>query len=293
MTLQSSPLAKTCCEGWACDLRDGAPDWDIGGKARGILSMMSANLATPEGIVLHPALARQAARPGDTCGVEARRFDKVLDGVWALFADRAAGGLAIRSSASIEDGIAFSHAGAFDSVLGVTNRAAFGTAVRRVAISAGRPWPGSDEVNMPILVQPMIAAQVSAVMFDCDPVTGDHSVRVIECTEGGCERIVAGEAVGRVLVNKITNTFAADCETPLVSFLSGRLDELARCASLAATATGRPTDLELCWTEAGTLVVLQCRPVTALPDARSRNDLGEPGAAMRRALMKIARQLSD
>jgi phosphohistidine swiveling domain-containing protein len=120
--------------------------------------------------------------------------------------------MAVRSSALEEDGKRFSHAGQYESVLGVS-AADLGVAVRTcwasyhgarvVAYRAGVVTPGA----MAVLVQEMVDARTAGVLFTTNPVTGSWREMAIEAVWGLGEPLVGGVVMpDRYLVRRPRRT---------------------------------------------------------------------------------------
>jgi len=120
--------------------------------------------------------------------------------------------MAVRSSALDEDGKVQSHAGQYESVLGV-EPAGLGQAVRHcwasyhgaraVAYRGGKVTPGA----MAVLVQEMVDARTAGVMFTVNPVTGSWREMAIEAVWGLGEPLVGGLVVpDRYLVRRPRRT---------------------------------------------------------------------------------------
>lgn len=114
--------------------------------------------------------------------------------------------LAVRSSASVEDGADHSFAGQFETVLGVRadDVEALGRAIVAVASSAGSLRAtayraanssdgASDGVRMSVIVQEMVDPEVAGVAFSVDPVTAQPDVAVVSAVLGLGEGLVSGE----------------------------------------------------------------------------------------------------
>ena len=108
--------------------------------------------------------------------------------------------MAVRSSTVDEDGAQASFAGQHDSYLNVCGPQAVTEAVQRCWASAlteravhYRQQHGlSTEVGVAVLIQQLIRADVSAVVFSADPRTGDRDQIVINATWGLGESLVGG-----------------------------------------------------------------------------------------------------
>lgn len=130
--------------------------------------------------------------------------------------------LAVRSSASAEDGASASFAGQFASILGVevderldalwaAIRAvwASGTSAHAQAYAAGHSAP----IRMGVLVQALVPARAAGVAFSMDPVSGDRSLAVVSAVYGLGELLVSGESDAdtfRVSVDAVTAQAIAD-----------------------------------------------------------------------------------
>jgi pyruvate,water dikinase len=121
--------------------------------------------------------------------------------------------VAVRSSAAAEDTAQFSFAGMFESFLNVHGEAAllrrikecwastFGARVLFYRLKQGMP----AEMPVAVIVQRMIDAGKSGVMFTVDPATRDRSRMVIEAAWGLGEVVVGGRVTpDRYVVDKET-----------------------------------------------------------------------------------------
>lgn len=217
--------------------------------------------------------------------------------------------VAVRSSAVDEDGAGASFAGVYETFLNVIGAAAVVEAVQRCRASAADPRVGeyrrqrgiSGEAAVAVLVQELVTADASAVVFTADPVTRDRERVVINATWGLGEALVGGVVNPDVFVvakapgggpgeiiehragRKETMTVAvpggtADVGVPRALASVPCLDDGAVLAAaglaLELEATlGHACDVECAWA-GGRLYLLQCRPVTTLensPGPEERN----------------------
>ncbi|HWG83966.1 MAG TPA: PEP/pyruvate-binding domain-containing protein [Deinococcales bacterium] len=201
--------------------------------------------------------------------------------------------LAVRSSAVDEDGEGASFAGQLETVLGVRGLdgllAAVGTcrasavAPRVLEYRRGRGLPGA--APMAVLVQVLVAADVSLVAFSANPVTGARGEVVINASWGLGESIVGGtttpdcfvvrgeRVVERRVGSKERMTIVApggSREVPVPRLLrelpalyDEQVLEVARLAATLESANGWPVDIE-CAFKGAELYLLQCRPITSL-----------------------------
>lgn len=230
-----------------------------GAKARSALQLRRLGLPTPRSRILSYAAAARVAtgHPGSVSRLRSalpRHFDL-------------AGGLAVRSSADVEDGSVLSYAGQFTSVLDVTTAdgvvEATGAVVRS-ASAAGR-YANQDDagpVRMGVLVQQMVPAVVSGVAFTVDPATGLHDV-VVEGVAGRGDTLVQDGVTPQRWVVRGSQTLMVEPDQPLLPQVV--LVELAEQARRAARSLGQPLDLE--WVYDGQQVVwVQARPITVRAD---------------------------
>ena len=113
--------------------------------------------------------------------------------------------VAVRSSATGEDGAEQSFAGQYDTVLGVDSADGFAAAVRQCAVSVGSERAssyGSQDadtaaVTMHVVVQQMVDARAAGVVFTADPTSGRRDLMVIDAIAGLGEALVDGSATLR------------------------------------------------------------------------------------------------
>jgi pyruvate,water dikinase len=183
--------------------------------------------------------------------------------------------VAVRSSGVAEDLESASFAGLYETVLDVRGPAAIVEALRRCRNSAtgervteytpGRSGAGARR-ELAILVQEMVAAEVSGVAFTANPLTGDRRETTITAVRGLGERLVGGEAIGdawMVRDGRIERRADATGQAVLDRTQAAEVAALAR--RVEAHLGGAPQDIE--WAFAGgRLHLLQARPMTALPE---------------------------
>lgn len=249
----------------------------VGHKAATLGELKRAGFPVPEGVVVTTeALARTMAAAGlDAVAgpdqVEAVPLPGEVAAAVAVAAGRLGGGpLAVRSSGVDEDLPDASYAGQYETVLGVpagdlaaaVRRCWASAFTRHVAAYRHSRGVGRD-VRMAVLVQPMVAAEAAGVAFSADPVTGDRDTAVVNAVRGLGDRLVAGRASpDEWVVRGVAATCRAAPEGAIDAEVAAGVAALARRVE---TRLGTPQDIE--WALAGgELVLLQARPITALPD---------------------------
>ncbi|MEG6520695.1 phosphoenolpyruvate synthase [Desulfotomaculum sp. 1211_IL3151] len=176
---------------------------------------------------------------------------------------------AVRSSATAEDLPDASFAGQQDSYLNVravdVPRAVMDCFAslyndRAVAYRVKNGYRHED-VAIAVVVQEMIPAQVSGVLFTADPMTSDRLTCVIEAVEGLGEELVSGRKTPftwRLRGEKIKT----DSKTAPPLTDSG-LWKLAAIGKRIKAAFGTPQDIEWCWVD-GRFSIVQSRTITTL-----------------------------
>jgi pyruvate,water dikinase len=263
-----------------------------GGKAAS-LSRLAAGHRVPPGFVV--------ALPGATLDRAARAAVVAAYRELGQRSGVADPAVAVRSSAVDEDGADASFAGQHDTFLNVAGVDQVWWAIARcVASFAGeRALAYRRRAGLPatperaaVLVQWLVPADASGVVFSANPVTGARDEVVVNAAWGLGESVVSGTVTPDALVVgrdglAVREQAVADkrCMTVAVPGgvrevpVPGRLarmpavdDAQARAAAQLAIAleheTGRPVDLEVAWAGAD-LFLLQCRPITTLSNLRS------------------------
>jgi pyruvate,water dikinase len=242
----------------------------IGGKASRLVWLSRHGFDVPEAVVLPAeafahairelptgyeprALLRAAAgRAGYTRAAEARQLilsaalpkglEAELAALWEGMGARSPWGLAVRSSATCEDGALVSMAGLAESVLGVHGPQALVAAVRQVwaSIASGRALAylaahGVRDVGMGLVLQRMVEARAGGVMFTRTPGARSRSA-------AADERIVnVGLGLGAPVVNGVTTPDVLRLDT------RGRVVEAAIANEKRATVVhdGRVQDVDV------------------------------------------------
>ena len=289
----------------------------LGGKATALAALQRDGLPVPAWFALSPdafyaslgAIERQAlevAGGGD-------RVRSLVDGLTPALEIRLqlaqaismlcpnGERVAVRSSASDEDGSQHSFAGQLDSFLfvhseEVANKVA---AVWRSAFServvAYRLEHGLSRILRPpaVLIQRMVNADRSGVAFGADPVSGQRGVVVVTALYGLGTALVSGECdadtyhvdrEGHVIKREIADKRLAHSYDPNSSegvrsvevpgedakrsaLADDQIGTVAKLARRAGRHFGRPQDIE--WAiEDGRLYLLQSRPITSLSQMR-------------------------
>jgi pyruvate,water dikinase len=287
---------------------------EVGGKAANLGELIGVGFPVPPGFAVTTAAYAQVA--------QAAGLDQKLDGDPAQLGERARATLlatpvparvadavcraylalgtdvpvAVRSSATAEDLPSASFAGQQDTYLNVVGVDAVLDAVHRCWASlwtdravSYRTDAGIDHraVQLAVVVQRMVDAQVAGVLFTADPVTGRRTRSVIDASAGLGEAVVSGavnpdhivvEGDGRIVEHRLGDKAVevrplAGGGTEQVVTTDGTARTSLTDAQIAAlVALGRrveahyraPQDIEWAIDGDGTLWLTQSRPITTL-----------------------------
>jgi pyruvate,water dikinase len=285
----------------------------LGGKARALAALRQADLAIPDWFVLTPEAFTASLTPDQRDALPTAHddddFRRLLEHVIPCpavcqelreaLAQLCPRGelLAVRSSASDEDGAQHSFAGQLDSFLFVSPEEVADkvAAVWRSAFSqrilAYRREHGLDPLPRPpaVLVQRMIDAEMAGVAFGADPVSGRRGVAVVAAVYGLGTALVSGDVDadthhvdrdGGIVQRAVAEKKSAHRPAPgsaegirieevpperarQPALTDDQVRAVADLARRAGKHFGRPQDIE--WAiESGRLYLLQSRPITSL-----------------------------
>jgi pyruvate,water dikinase len=192
-----------------------------------------------------------------------------IAGALARLGEQAA--YAVRSSATAEDLPTASFAGQHDTFLNVVGPAVLEHVSRcwaslfteRAVTYRMRNGLDHRNVHMAVVVQRMVVAQASGVLFTADPVTSSRKIASVEASFGLGEAVVSGRVnpdVFRVRDGAIVSRTVAAKEPPLTDAQVVQLVQLGRRIE---AHLGRPQDIEWCLAD-GAFQIVQSRAITTL-----------------------------
>ena len=183
--------------------------------------------------------------------------------------------VAVRSSAICEDGSAASFAGQQETYLSVRG---VDDVLRRVqqcwasffsprALFYRAQKAVLDDSRMAVVIQEMVLADKSGVMFTVDPIRGRRDCMVVEAAPGLGEAIVSGEiSPDHYVVSRddgsVVDEFIPEEERGRV-LLGSELNRLRTLGLRLEEFFGSPQDVEWCM-RGDELLLLQSRPITTL-----------------------------
>ena len=268
----------------------------VGGKVAN-LSRLAADYRVPPGFCLTTAAYGAWAEAGS--GDWPAELVRELNASYAKMAELCEAEslqVAVRSSAIDEDGQSASFAGQYETYLNMIGAEAVIDAVTRCWASTRSEQVLEyrrqndlpvDDVQIAVLVQQMVPADIAGVAFSANPVNKNRDEVVINTSWGLGESVVSGtvspdtyvvsksdlKVLEREIAEKEKMTVAhpdGTREVGVPRFMRGEstLDdakaiEIAQLARVLEQQMGWPVDIECAYHEE-ILYLLQCRPITTL-----------------------------
>jgi pyruvate,water dikinase len=262
----------------------------VGGKAANLSRLARQYHRVPDGFCL-PVTVMEEAHPFDLRA-------EITTAISDLMACHRLPELvaAVRSSAVDEDGAVASFAGQHETYLNIVGADAIMQAVIRCWESARseqaldyrrRQGLSVTHPQLAVLIQQLVAADVAAVVFSANPITGNRAEIMINASWGLGESIVGGTVTPDTFIVRksdlaVTQRVIADKERMTISAPRGTQEvdvprflrkeaslkdeqviEMAKLALTLEAAMEHPVDVEVAYA-AGELYLLQCRPITTL-----------------------------
>jgi pyruvate,water dikinase len=249
-----------------------------GGKGATLARLRQSGYVVPDGFVVLPdAFSGDELRSGTWAAVQTQ-LDRLRKGSGEV-------AFAVRSSALGEDSARASFAGGFETLLGVRAEGEIREAIHSVRrsrhaprVQAYRQAQGLDEsqeMEMAVVVQQLVEAESSGVLFTADPVSGSRAEMVGRFVRGLGDRLVSGEASGQAFTLRQSGELWPRTAYDGPQEARGLARQLSKLGRRLERDLGAPQDVE--WAAAGGRVyVLQSRPITTLmtydPVTGERND---------------------
>jgi pyruvate,water dikinase len=212
--------------------------------------------------------------------------------------------VAVRSSATAEDLPEAAFAGQQETFLNVIGEDAVMTAVsacwaslwsERAILYRARQKVDQTSVKLAVVIQGMVPADVAGVMFTANPVSGARDELIIDANPGLGEAVVGGLVTAdHFIVNKrglhikeqqlgrreviirpkmgggTEQVISTQETTDVVSLPLQEIRKLSRLGIAIERHYAKPQDIEWAWVQDGTkqghFLILQARPMTALPE---------------------------
>lgn len=268
---------------------------NLGGKAFRLIQMYQAGFQVPSGAVLLPSAFQLFLDTNPNLNSVVGRLCKYLtdkeidkvqkefseavfpsvleDEIRAYLSERDVKSWAIRSSGSLEDGSNASFAGQFESYLDVQNpddviqsiiqcwSSLYGQKVVRYCENKALPL---RECTMSVVIQELIPAESSGVVFTVNPLTGNDKQMVIEAVSGLGESLVQGQVnPDHYLYDWYHETLEVKSNFQQPHLSKVQIVSLSlKCLDIQAFY-GEPMDIEWAIDSRG-IHILQARPLTAI-----------------------------
>lgn len=234
---------------------------EAGNKALRLSEMKNAGLPVPMGVVLRADFLNKYA------AMSKPKQTEFASRIWQMTGEKT---LAVRSSASHEDGAEQSFAGVFESVLDVTKdrlRTAIDTVNASFHSARAASYEGDASGHGNILVQQMVDADFAGVLFTQDPTAPGMSM--IEWVEGCGEALVSGHVTPDTARFGRYSKLAAEERSYPVDF-----GPLLNLAQRIEDLFGAPQDIEWAYTD-GKFLILQSRDITTLAATAAQDATGK------------------
>jgi pyruvate,water dikinase len=258
----------------------------VGRKAFNLGLMAEIGLPVPRGFVITTRVFK--ASIGSPCG-EIEIPADLRERIIAAYRARDFQGVAVRSSATLEDLPQASFAGIYISHLNVSSEEELLQAVEACYCSLWAPASASyrtslgleaDGAAMAVIVQEMIEAQAGGVIYTFDPVTFRSKELLINSVFGLSEPLVSGQVSGdlfqvdrsgclikqRITGKPFMSTPRGEVSLPegskgLPSLTPEQIRSLVEHGKAIEAFFGSPQDIEFAVTQEG-ITILQARPIT-------------------------------
>ncbi len=268
----------------------------VGGKALSLGLMSTAGFAVPPGFCVTSSAYRRWIEAGKGT-LRSREHEALAQQIQAAYNQMGAGLVAVRSSATAEDGATSSFAGQQETFLGIQGDVVVCDAVQRCwesldseRATAYRKHQGvsNQGLAMAVVVQRLSEAEIAGVLFTRDPMHPDAKRMLVEASWGLGEGVVSGrvtpdrfaidtetsQIVERHISVKSTQITAAGAQSvpaekqAVACITDQQLRQLADLGRRVEDFFGAPRDVEWSWAE-GQFWILQARPITTA-DAAER-----------------------
>ena len=174
----------------------------VGGKAANLGRLLRTGFSVPEGFVVTTCAYRSARTHAKIEGIPSDMPHEVAEEIRLAYRAMGGGAVAVRSSATAEDAAAASMAGQYETILNIEGETPLLDAVRRCWESLNAPRARAylheqridpDCVEMAVVVQRLVPADVAGVLFTVNPHNGWHREMLLEASWGLGEAVVSGQ----------------------------------------------------------------------------------------------------
>lgn len=313
---------------------------NVGGKGASLARMVAAGLPVPPGFhittaayrrfvaenslqekilaaladasIEHPATLEDASKQIGKLFEEGGMPEAIAEAIRRAYAEFGTGDLpvAVRSSATAEDLPEMSFAGQQETYLNMRGAAMVLDAVKRcwaslwTARAIGyrlRNAIAPQDVSLAVVVQELVDAESSGVLFTVNPLTGRNEQAMIDATWGLGEALVGGlvtpdsivvdKASGAIISQEVSDKAVMTVRTPegtheepvpeqrrtMPVLDAAQATALTRLGERIEQLYGQPMDIEWAQRESHVFIV-QARPITTLPASSAGREKPGPDA---------------
>lgn len=225
---------------------------ECGNKSHRLSVLLNSDFLVPNGVVIEHTIHENYAT------WTSQERIKFFDQLWRMVDKKPC---VVRSSGSDEDGEGQSFAGVFDSVLDIdrtTIQAGFETVLKSFQSKRAGSYQNQSGFTHRgnILVQQMIDAEYSGVLFTQDPMAPGQML--VEMAKGTADDLVSGRVTPLSLrFGRFTHKKCDDTDTPI------DLAELIQIGQQVESLFGKPQDIEWAYLK-GRFYLVQSRDITTL-----------------------------
>lgn len=225
---------------------------DFGGKAYGLNKLIGFNVRVPKAFAINQEFIDRIIDNDTDC------IQTLIEKLRIFKESRS---IAVRSSASNEDGREKSFAGMYDSILNVPlDIDKILDAIKKVnnsRTSKRIKTYNKDNSKMNIVLQEMVNAKLAGVCFTKAIDFDGSNVMYIEYVEGLGESLVSGKKTAKSIIVRL-NDFSCKCEEDVHNYF----DDLINGLKTILSKTKEPLDIEWCIDESNKAYFVQARPIT-------------------------------
>jgi len=244
----------------------------VGGKGFNLLRLTGAGIPVPGGFVIGTSAYRAWIAGGRTWTADLTA--QIRKSYTELGSDCL---VAVRSSGTCEDLRDASFAGGHETVLNVSGWNDLQSAIEkcwaslqggRVRAYRSRLGVAEEGLAIAVVIQRMVRARVSGVIFTAEPVSGDRDTVALDACAGLGEGLVSGQVTPEHYELRRKDLSVVKLENKAGHLSKKQVRKIVLCALEIERRFGCPQDIEWSIDQAGDLNILQARPITTASAVR-------------------------
>ena len=230
----------------------------FGNKAKNLSILLNQGILVPEGVAV--------SYEQYSTYLKSRTLNENFENELFQKLETYSGQFAVRSSANVEDSRQRSYAGQFKTILNVSKKR-IPKAIKQVYDSGinFNSFYSNNSIRMGIVIQEMINAKISGVLFTYDLINQDSNSIMIELSRGKCETIVSGKTNPSLcIVDKISRKILLFEEgNQNISLTEDQISQIVSNAKRIESIFGKPQDIEFLF-NSNKFYCLQSRDITTI-----------------------------